>query len=102
GVCSSDLSSAARIAIAPSSVAGTDARPPPTLPKGVRTADTITARAIVPQPSHRVQPSLVNPLATVARTACQGLGGRNLMIKLALAGAVAALSLCAVGAASST
>ena len=39
-------SSPARIAIAPSSVAGMAASPPPTLPKGVRTAETITARAM--------------------------------------------------------
>src|SRR5919201_500486 len=35
-------SSAARIAIPPSSVASRSARPPPSLPKGVRTAETIT------------------------------------------------------------
>ena len=40
-------SSAARIAIAPSSAAGRDARPPPSLPNGVRTAPTMTLRAIV-------------------------------------------------------
>src|SRR4051812_43798565 len=37
-------SSAARIAIAPSSGASCDARPPPSLPNGVRTAETITER----------------------------------------------------------
>ena len=36
-------SSAARIACAPSSVAGYDASPPPRRPNGVRTADTMTA-----------------------------------------------------------
>ena len=41
-------SSAARIAVAPSSVAGTCARPPPRRPKGVRTAETITDRPIEP------------------------------------------------------
>ena len=38
-------SSAARIAIEPSSVAGRAARPPPSFPNGVRTALTITLRA---------------------------------------------------------
>ena len=38
-------SSAARIAIAPSSVAGSAASPPPSFPNGVRTALTITLRA---------------------------------------------------------
>ena len=38
----------ARIAIAPSSVACLSASPPPSLPKGVRTAETITERAMVP------------------------------------------------------
>jgi len=35
-------SSAARMATAPSSVAGRSASPPPRRPKGVRTAETIT------------------------------------------------------------
>ena len=39
-------SSPARITIEPSSVAGWRARPPPSLPNGVRTADTITERVI--------------------------------------------------------
>src|SRR3954470_5069790 len=39
-------SSAPRMAIAPSSGASRDARPPPSLPKGVRTAETITDRDI--------------------------------------------------------
>src|SRR5215210_8891882 len=39
-------SSAARIAIAPSSVASCSARAPPSRPKGVRTAETITERDI--------------------------------------------------------
>src|SRR5262245_12177255 len=39
-------SSAARMTIAPSSVALWDASPPPSLPNGVRTAETITARAM--------------------------------------------------------
>src|SRR4051794_21134978 len=40
-------SSAARIATAPSSVAGSLARPPPSRPKGVRTAETMTERLTV-------------------------------------------------------
>src|SRR5207249_11476920 len=40
-------SRAARIAIAPSSVASLSASAPPSLPKGVRTAETITERAMV-------------------------------------------------------
>ena len=39
-------SSAARIAIAPSSVAACSARPPPSFPNGVRTALTITLRVM--------------------------------------------------------
>src|SRR4029078_5048604 len=39
-------SSAPRIAIAPSSVASCPARAPPSLPNGVRTAETITERDI--------------------------------------------------------
>ncbi len=35
-------SSAARMAIEPSSVAGRDASPPPSRPNGVRTAETMT------------------------------------------------------------
>ena len=46
-------SSPARITIEPSSVAWCPARPPPSLPNGVRTAETITERVIglsVPKP----------------------------------------------------
>ena len=43
----STRSSAARIAIAPSSVACLSASPPPSFPKGVRTAETITERAML-------------------------------------------------------
>ena len=42
----STRSSAARIAIAPSSVASYPASLPPSLPNGVRTAETITERAM--------------------------------------------------------
>jgi hypothetical protein len=41
-------SSAARIAIEPSSVAGLSASAPPSFPNGVRTAETITARLATP------------------------------------------------------
>ena len=48
----STRSSAARIAIAPSSVASLSARPPPSLPNGVRTAETITERDMTPMYPH--------------------------------------------------
>ena len=48
----STRSSAARIAIAPSSVASLSARPPPSLPNGVRTAETITERDMAPMYPH--------------------------------------------------
>src|SRR3954471_13025579 len=51
-------SSAPRMAIAPSAGASWDARPPPSLPKGVRTADTITDRDIGKTLASEVEPGL--------------------------------------------
>src|SRR5881397_2269220 len=54
-------SSAARIATAPSSGASWDARPPPSLPKGVRTAETITDRDIGKTLASEVEAGLESP-----------------------------------------
>src|SRR5437762_14149256 len=71
-------SSAARIAIAPSSVARYDASPPPSLPNGVRTALTITDRmsakvALLPrQPSGEGHDQPDRPLDVVQRAQLTG------------------------------
>ena len=51
-------SSAARMTIEPSSVAGYDPRPPPRRPNGVRTAETMTARL--------TKPAYLSPAGTLA------------------------------------
>src|SRR5687768_7824177 len=69
-------SSAAPIAIEPSSVAGYPARPPPSLPNGVRTAATMTERDIelsVPfgrppmTPTAHIPTDLLTPLGAYLR-----------------------------------
>src|SRR5215208_1985974 len=64
-------SRAARIATAPSSVASCSASAPPSRPKGVRTAETITARDIAA--------SVTSRLAAARWQRRQGLGRRRLV-----------------------
>src|SRR5688500_9190655 len=53
-------SSAERIAIEPSSVAGNLASPPPRRPNGVRTAETMTERAMEPAYTRRIRVLMVD------------------------------------------
>ena len=98
-------SSAARIAIAPSSVADWLARPPPRRPKGVLTALTITARLMTPAypwsraECHDAIQQTASPEGTDGST--RGVARRRVMSKLA-AGVVVAFALVLAGLAVAT